>query len=143
MNTSAHKQPALHNFDWSLIRSFLAALDQGSLLGAARVLQMSQPTVGRHVAELESQLGVVLFERTGRGLVPTAMALQLAAAARGMEAGALQLSRTLSGAKTQSSGTVRITASVPVAVYLMPPVLAQLRLALPEILVELVSSNQM
>jgi DNA-binding transcriptional LysR family regulator len=141
MNTSAHKQPALNNFDWSLIRSFLAALDQGSLLGAARVLQMSQPTVGRHVAELESQLGVVLFERTGRGLVPTAMALQLAVAARGMEAGALQLSRTLSGAQTQTSGTVRITASVPVAVVLMPPVLAQLRLALPEIQVELVSSN--
>ena len=141
MNTSDHQQPALQNFDWSLIRSFLAALDQGSLLGAARVLHMSQPTVGRHVAELESQLGVVLFERTGRGLVPTAMALQLAVAARGMEAGALQLSRTLSGAQTQTSGTVRITASVPVAVYLMPPVLAQLRLALPEIQVELVSSN--
>jgi DNA-binding transcriptional LysR family regulator len=82
-----------------------------------------------------------LFERTGRGLVPTAMALQLAVAARGMEAGALQLSRTLSGAQTQTSGTVRITASVPVAVVLMPPVLAQLRLALPEIQVELVSSN--
>ena len=142
MNTSDHQPPKLQNFDWSLIRSFLAALDQGSLLGAARVLQMSQPTVGRHVAELESQLGVVLFERTGRGLLPTAMALQLAVAARGMEAGALQLSRTLSGAQTQTSGTVRITASVPVAVYLMPPVLAQLRLALPEIQVELVSSNQ-
>ena len=141
MNTSDHQPPKLQNFDWSLIRSFLAALDQGSLLGAARVLQMSQPTVGRHVAELESQLGVVLFERTGRGLVPTAMALQLAVAARGMEAGALQLSRTLSGAQTQTSGTVRITASVPVAVVLMPPVLAQLRLALPEIQVELVSSN--
>ena len=142
MNTSAHLQPALPNFDWSLIRSFLCVLDQGSLLGAARVLQMSQPTVGRHVAELESQLGVVLFERTGRGLVPTTLALQLAVAARGMEAGALQLTRTLSGAQTQTSGTVRITASVPVAAFLMPAVLAQLRLALPEIQVELVSSNQ-
>lgn len=141
MNTSDHPQPKLQEFDWSLIRSFLAALAQGSLLGAARVLRMSQPTVGRHVAELESQLGVVLFERTGRGLVPTVMALQLAVAARGMEAGALQLSRTLSGAQTQTRGTVRITASVPVAAYLMPPVLAQLRLALPEIQVELVSSN--
>ncbi len=142
MNTSDAHPSVLQPFDWSLIRSFLAALDQGSLLGAARVLRMSQPTVGRHVVELESQLGVVLFERTGRGLVPTAMALQLAVAARSMEAGALQLSRTLSGAQTQTRGTVRITASVPVAAYLMPPVLAQLRLALPEIQVELVASNQ-
>lgn len=142
MNTSAPNQPALPKFEWNLIRSFLAVLDQGSLLGAARVLQMSQPTVGRHVAELEIQLGVVLFERTGRGLVPTTLALQLAVAARAMEAGALQLTRTLSGAQTQTSGTVRITASVPVAAFLMPAVLAQLRMALPEIQVELVSSNQ-
>ena len=131
-----------HGFDWSLVRSFLAALDQGSLLGAARLLCISQPTLGRHIAELERQLGVLLFERTGRGLVPTATALQLAQAARSMEAGALQLSRTLSGAQSQSAGTVRITASVPVAVQLLPPVLAAMRQALPDIQIELVSSNQ-
>lgn len=129
-------------FDWGLIRSFLAALDQGSLLAAARLLKTSQPTLGRHIAELESQLGVVLFERTGRGLVPTATALQLAESARGMEAGALQLTRTLSGAQLQTRGTVRITASVPVAVQLMPPLLAGMRQVLPDIQVELVSSNQ-
>jgi DNA-binding transcriptional LysR family regulator len=129
-------------FDWSLIRSFLAALDQGSLLGAARLLKTSQPTLGRHITELESQLGVVLFERTGRGLVPTATALQLADSAREMESGALQLSRALSGTQLQTAGTVRITASVPVAVQLMPPILARMRLALPDIQVELVSSNQ-
>jgi len=129
-------------FDWRLVRSFLAALDRGSLLGAARTLHASQPTVGRHIAELESQLGVVLFERTGRGLVPTGMALQLADAARAMEAGALQLARTLSSVQSQTAGTVRITASAPVAVQLMPPVLAAMRQALPDIQIELVSSNQ-
>ena len=134
--------PHTNAFDWSLIRSFLAALDHGSLLGAARVLKTSQPTLGRHIAELESQLGVVLFERTGRGLVPTATALQLAEAARGMEAGAAQLTRTLTGAQAQTTGTVRITASQPVAVQLMPPLLARMRLALPDIQVELVASNQ-
>ena len=137
MNTSLQ-----HGFDWSLVRSFLAALDQGSLSGAARVLRSSQPTVGRHIAELERQLGVVLFERTGRGLVPTATALQLCDAARGMETGALQLARTLAGAQAQTRGTVRITASVPVAVYLLPPLLARMRQALPDIQIELVSSNQ-
>jgi DNA-binding transcriptional LysR family regulator len=91
---------------------------------------------------LERQLGVLLFERTGRGLVATATALQLAQAARSMEAGALQLSRTLSGAQSQSAGTVRITASVPVAVQLLPPVLAAMRQALPDLQIELVSSNQ-
>jgi DNA-binding transcriptional LysR family regulator len=128
-------------FDWQLIRSFLAALDAGSLLGAAKVLKTSQPTVGRHVAELESQLGVVLFERTGRGLQPTAMALSLADSARAMESGALQLSRKLSSTQTKVQGTVRLTASQPVANYLLPPILARMREVLPEIQIELVSSN--
>ncbi|RZJ13493.1 MAG: LysR family transcriptional regulator [Acidovorax sp.] len=129
-------------FDWSLVQSFLAALDQGSLLGAARVLSASQPTIGRHIAELEAQLGVVLFERTGRGLLPTATALQLAESARAMEAGAHQLARSVSGAEGGVSGTVRITASQPVACVLLPPVLARMRQALPEVQVELVSSNE-
>jgi DNA-binding transcriptional LysR family regulator len=131
----------MSNFDWSLIRSFLAVLEQGSLMGAARTLHTSQPTVGRHVAELESQLSVVLFERTGRGLVPTATALQLAQSARTMEDGARELTQALSGAQSQTRGTVRITASVPVAVTLLPPLLAQIRQELPDIQVELVSSN--
>jgi DNA-binding transcriptional LysR family regulator len=130
------------DFDWRLVRSFLAVLDQGSLLAAARSLGVSQPTLGRHITELESQLASVLFERTGRGLLPTRTALQLAQAARQMQDGALQLSRTLAGTKSQAGGTVRITASVPVAVQLLPPILLDLRLALPDIQIELVSSNQ-
>ena len=130
------------DFDWRLVRSFLAALDRGSLLGAARALRSTQPTVGRHVAELETQLGVLLFERTGRGLLPTPTALRLADAARAMESAADQLARSVSGAEAGVSGTVRVTASQPVACVLLPPVLGQLRVAYPEIQVELVSSNE-
>ncbi len=130
-----------NGFDWGLIRSFLAALEAGTLLGAARKLNTSQPTLGRHIAELESQLGMVLFERTGRGLIATASARQLAEAARTMESGALQLARSVSGAQTQVTGTVRLTASQPVACVLLPPVLAAMREALPDIQVELESSN--
>ena len=129
-------------FDWSLVRSFLAALDQGSLLGAAKALGATQPTIGRHIAEMEAQLGVVLFERTGRGLLATDMALRLAESARAMEAGAHQLARSVSGAEAGISGTVRITASQPVACVLLPPLIAQMRLALPEVQVELVASNE-
>ena len=130
------------NFDWSLARSFLAALDHGSLMGAARALGATQPTLGRHIAELEAQLGTVLFERTGRGLLPTEAALRLAEPARAMEAGANALARSAAGAESQSTGTVRITASQPIACILLPPVLAQMRLALPQVQVELVASNQ-
>lgn len=129
-------------FDWSLVRSFLAALTHGSLLGAARHLHASQPTIGRHIAELERQLGVALFERTGRGLAPTAMALRLAEAARAMEAGAQQLTRQVAGAESSLAGAVRISASQPIACHLLPPLLVQMRNTWPEIQVELVVSNE-
>ena len=54
-------------------------------MGAARATGVSQPTLGRHIAELEEQLKLVLFERTGRGLQPTAQALSLAEAAQAMQ----------------------------------------------------------
>ncbi len=129
------------DFNWTLIRSFLAALDRGSLMAAARALATTQPTVGRHIGELEAQLGVVLFERTGRGLVPTAHAHRLADAARAMSAAADQLARQASGAQKEARGTVRISASQPVACVLLPPVLLQMRQAFPDIQVDLVSSN--
>jgi DNA-binding transcriptional LysR family regulator len=128
-------------FNWALIPSFLAALDRGSLMAAARVLDTSQPTVGRHIGELEAQLGVVLFERTGRGLVPTAHAHRLAEAARSMSGAADQLARQASGAQVDARGTVRISASQPVTCVLLPPLLQQMRELHPDIQIELVSSN--
>jgi DNA-binding transcriptional LysR family regulator len=130
-----------NQFDWTLIRSFLAALDHGSLLAAARATHVSQPTIGRHIAELETQLDVVLFERTGRGLLPTHMAQRLADSARAMEAGASQLLRSASAQAKSVSGTVRITASQTVACVLLPGVLAQMRMVLPDIQVEVLASD--
>lgn len=128
-------------FNWNLIPSFLAAHEHGSLLAAARALGTSQPTVGRHVTELEAQLGSVLFERTGRGLAPTPAGERLAEAARAMETGAQALLRGVNNAKGTLDGTVRISASQPVACVLLPPLLAQMRQNLPGIAVELVVSN--
>ena len=129
------------SFDWGLLPTFLAALDRGSLLGAARQLGISQPTAGRHIAELKAQLDKALFERTGRGLKATALALELAGPARAMQTGALALADRLLDTQSQQTGTVRLTASQPVACFLMPPLLMQLRRALPAIQIELEVSN--
>jgi DNA-binding transcriptional LysR family regulator len=128
-------------FDWALMPSFLAVLDAGSLLAASRQLQQSQPTLGRHIASLETQLGAALFERTGRGLTPTALARQIAEHARAMQDAADSLQRSLSKSGEVLSGTVRLTASQTVAAYLLPPILTKMRQVLPEIQIEVVSSN--
>lgn len=131
----------IKGFDWDLARSFLAVIEHGSLLGAARTLGTSQPTLGRRMLELEQQLGTVLFQRTGRGLRATPAALHLAEAARVMQQGAQQLTQGVARAHTGLQGTVRLTASTPVACYLLPDVLARLRLQWPQIQIEVVASN--
>jgi DNA-binding transcriptional LysR family regulator len=136
-------RPTAEQFDWALVRSFLAVLDAGSLMGAARRLGAQQPTLSRHVAELEAQLGVPLFERTGRGVVPTAAALAIADAARHMDDGAALLGRALARTRDAEQGTVRITTSMVAATWLMPPLLAELQRAEPGIAIELVASNQL
>ncbi|MFM2120069.1 MAG: hypothetical protein RL722_1537 [Pseudomonadota bacterium] len=129
-------------FDWALIRSFLAVLDAGSLMGAARRSGALQPTLSRHISELETQLGAPLFERTGRGVTPTAMALAIADAARRMQDGADDLARALAAQRGSSRvGTVRISTSDVAASYLLPPVLVALQQSEPGIQVELVATN--
>lgn len=129
-------------FDWSLVKSFVAVLDAGSLMGAARKLGAQQPTLSRHIAELEAQLGAPLFERTGRGVTPTAAALAIAEAARRMEDGAESLARALAGQRDAPTGTVRITTSEVAAAYLLPSILVALQEEEPGIEIEVVASNQ-
>lgn len=129
------------SFDWALVKSFVAVLDTGSLMGAARKLGAQQPTLSRHIAELEAQLGTPLFERTGRGLVPTAAALAIETAAREMDLGAVALARVLARQNETTTGVVRISASQEVSSYLLPPVLAALHAVEPNIQIELVASN--
>ena len=131
------------SFDWALIKSFLAVLETGSLMAAARKLGAHQPTLSRHIAELESQLGTPLFERTGRGVTPTAAALAIAEAAHEMDRGAIALKRVLDRQRETTIGVVRISASQVAASYLLPPVLAAFHEAEPGIQIELVVSNSL
>ena len=78
---------------WELYRSFLGVLTEGSLSGAARGLGITQPTVGRHIAALEQELGIVLFTRSQTGLLPTEAAASLRAYAQAMESTAAALER--------------------------------------------------
>jgi len=130
------------HLDWALVRSFLAVLEAGSVMGAARRLGARQPTLSRHVAELEAQLGAPLFERTGRGVVPTRTALAIADAARRMDDAAQSLVRTVAGRRQETGGTVRVTTSEVAAAYLLPPLFARLQTLEPAISVDVVASNQ-
>jgi DNA-binding transcriptional LysR family regulator len=120
----------------------LAVMDTGSLSGAARVLDLSQPTVGRHIEALETALEAPLFTRSATGLNPTRLALALEPHARAMAAAAETLARTAAGDPDSARGVVRVTASEIVAVEVLPEILTQFRRAHPLIDIELVASNR-
>ncbi|MDB5432601.1 MAG: transcriptional regulator, LysR family [Caulobacter sp.] len=128
--------------DWSHYRALEAVLSEGSLSAAARALGLTQPTVGRQIAELERRLGVVLFTRSPQGLHPTDVARDLRPHAQAMAAAAGALARAASGGAGEARGTVRITASEIVGAEVLPPILARLARAHPGIVIEQVLSNQ-
>lgn len=130
-----------HGPDWTLLRSFAAVAEAGSLSGAAQKLALSQPTLGRHIKALEADLGAALFTRTARGLEPTTLALGLLDEVQVMQAAANRLSLAAEGQSAQLSGTVRITASVVVSHYILPPIVAAIRRAEPNIQIDLVPSD--
>jgi len=127
--------------DWGLVQVFLALLEAGSLGRAATALGLSQPTLSRRLADLEAALGQALFERTARGLVPTPAADALRQPAKCMGEEAARLARAAEGHARTLAGTVRITASQAVSAFVLLPVLRELRLAHPQIQIELVPSD--
>ena len=130
------------DLSWDHWRSFLAVVDEGSLSGAARVLGLTQPTLGRHIAQMETALRTGLFLRVPSGLIATDVALALVPQARVMAAAAATLRRTASGGAGAASGTVRIAASEVVGAEVLPPLLAAFAQDHPAIDIELVLSNR-
>jgi len=127
--------------DWSLIRVFLAVAETGSFSAAARRLGSSQPTVGRQVAALETAVGAPLFQRHAQGMRVSEAGAELLAPARQMAQAAQALALAAAGKAETMSGTVRVTASVAMAQYVLPPTIARIREALPEVAIELVASD--
>jgi len=127
--------------DWDHLRVFVGVAEHGSLSAAGRELNISQPTVGRHIQALEDSLGVRLFQRTVRGLDLTDTGRDLLEHGREMAAAADRLALAAAGREAAVSGTVRVTASAFVATLTLPEIIADLRLAHPEIEIELVASD--
>ena len=126
---------------WDVYRTFEAVLREGSLSGAARALELTQPSVARHIDALEKAIGVALFVRTPRGLSPTEAALELKPFAELLASTSAALLRTAEGRRGEVRGTVRISASEVVGIEHLPAILTRLRQRHPALTIELALSN--
>ena len=128
-------------FDWNHLKAFVATAEAGSLSGAARSLNTTQPTVGRQVMGLEQSLGVTLFERSVRGLTLTSVGRDLLEHAQVIGDAASRISLLASGQAQEVSGRVTVTASDLMCSVFLPKVLLKLREVAPALQIELRAVN--
>lgn len=131
----------MNKIDWNLVRAFSATADAGSLSAAARTLGLTQPTLSRQVAALETELGVMLFERIGKKLFLTDAGLGLLAHAQSMATAADAMALAAAGRIQEVEGRVTISATDAIAAYLLPDIIARLRRDAPQITLAIVASN--
>lgn len=130
-----------NDLDWTLLRAVLAVAQTGSLSGAAAQLRLTQPTLGRQIKAAEQGLGQPLFTRHARGLTPTPFCETLLPAALQMNDAAKAVSVLAAGQSPDTSGRVRLTASVFVTAHILPDILADIRDAHPNISLDIVASD--
>ncbi|MBW8816338.1 MAG: LysR family transcriptional regulator [Caulobacterales bacterium] len=128
--------------DWDLLQSLHAVLEAGSFSAAARLRRLTQPTLGRHIDQLERQLGAPLFLRSPRGLQPTDLALAFRPHLADMAAAAAAADRDATGVASGEGGVVRVAASEVVGIEVLPEILARFREKHPGVTIELVLSNR-
>ena len=129
-------------FDWNRARAFLVTAEEGSLSAAARALGMSQPTLGRQVEALESELDVLLFDRVANRLTLTPSGVELLEHVRAMGDAASRMGLAASGQSQTLEGIVTITSTETFSAHFLPPILAKLRRLEPGIQIDIVATNE-
>ena len=131
------------DLDWNHARAFLATAEAGSLSAAARRLELTQPTLSRQVAALETELGVALFERIGKKLVITEAGESLLQHARAMGEAALAMGFAASGRAEAIEGRVTISATDGYAAYILPSIVERIRRQAPQVTLVVIASNSL
>lgn len=128
---------------WNDLQIVLAIAQTGSLSSASRRLRISHATVFRRITEIERRLGVALFERHRNGYTPTLAGEDLSASAERVQSEINRTERRIVGQDLKLSGTIRITTTDTLFVGLLSPLLAKFRQSHPDIVLEVVISNQL
>lgn len=95
------------------LRAFHAVASAGGYSRAARMLNVTQPTLSGQVKALEARYGVRLFQRRGRGVELTDLGRQLLDATRRLTTAEAEAEQLLAGARSLTGGQLRVSADAP------------------------------
>jgi LysR family hydrogen peroxide-inducible transcriptional activator len=124
---------APHPFSIRQLQYAVAIADCLSFRKAAELCHVSQPSLSAQLAQLESALGVLLFERDRRGVIPTAAGKELIDRARRLLLEANDLIAVAKRASDPFAGTFRIGVIPTISPYLLPRATPALRAAYPRL----------
>lgn len=122
------------------LRTFQTVVDQGSYQRAADRLGYTQSTVTVHIQQLEEELGIPLFERTGRRMTLTQVGRQALAQAQELLLAAERLSQ-LGQEGRAPSGTLRVDMAETLLCYKTQPVIQKFRKLAPQVRLIIRSRN--
>jgi DNA-binding transcriptional LysR family regulator len=128
--------------NWDDLRIVLAVAELGTISGAAVALRISHPTLSRRLGRIEQRLGARLFERMPSSCRPTEAGEEIRVLASRLRDDIVALERRIAGRDRSVHGSVRLTAPDAVSEYLLPSILAKICRATPELIIELMVSNQ-
>ena len=129
-------------FDWNDLRFFLAVAREGSTLAAAKVLDVSQPTVQRRLSALEESVKRKLVEHHPTGYQLTEFGKSLLPHAEDVERSIAALQRQLMSGGQELSGTLRVTCPEGMASRLLAPLIESFRAKYPELRVDLIMTDR-
>ena len=98
--------------DWDKLRIFHAVAKAGSFTHAAETLNLSQSAISRQVSALEQDIGVPLFHRHARGLIPTEQGDLLYSTAQEMMVKLETVKHQLTDSRERPTGSLRVTTTV-------------------------------
>jgi LysR family cyn operon transcriptional activator len=113
------------------LRYLRAVLRTGSVTAAAALEHVAQPSISKQIRALERELGVPLFHRVGRRVVPTDAALHLADCADRVLDDIAATAASLAGPESEVGGIVRVCATETLVNFLLPAALSRLRQEVP------------
>jgi DNA-binding transcriptional LysR family regulator len=113
----------------------------GGFSGAARKLQISQPTLSKSIARLEAQLSLKLFERTSGAARPTAYGAFVAQRAEALLQGVAALSRDLEQLARGEEGRIRIAVGPGSRLKPLPELLRRVAVRFPKLHVETIQET--
>jgi DNA-binding transcriptional LysR family regulator len=116
------------------LRAFCQTARLGSVSRAAEALFVSQPAVTQQLQALERELGVRLFERSGRRLIPTREGETLYELARPLVEGIDGVSGTFpEELRGLDAGELHVAAGSSTILYLLPKIVEAFRAAQPDV----------